>query len=149
MQNEKLLHDFLTLAITPSIALSLDERNRIFAAAAPNGDYALKAILDFTEENLSYIHALNGTAFNSILSSVASRIGSQELYDRFVEVMTIILNYEGITQNGFDTYKESAMANLNWQVANIEPIERFFAGAGSIIASMFLLITCSIVKFIF
>lgn len=121
----------------------------------------METILDFTEENLNYIHALNGTAFNSILSSVASRIGSSELHDRFVEVMTIILNNGAITRNNFDSYLVSANANLNWQAENVEAIERFFAsiattetpstttqGAGSIFVSLFMLVTCSFVKYI-
>lgn len=69
--------------------------------------------------------------------------------------MTIILNNEGITQNSFDIYKESAMGNLNWQTKNIEAIERFFVmenptpgGAGSIVVSLLMLITCTFVKFI-
>jgi hypothetical protein len=73
--------------------------------------------------------------------------------------MTIILNYEGITQNYFDSHELSAKQNLDWQAVNIEAIERFFVflsntenpttqGAGSIISMMFMLITCSFVKYI-
>lgn len=155
-----LLNDFLTLAIMPgsSIVLSNDERVRIFTAAAPHGDVALNVILDFTEDNLNIINVINRAAFNSILSSVASRVGSQQLHDRFVEVMTKILSIDGITQTNFDSHQTNAKANLNWQAENAEAIEEFFynlnqpeettkkSGASGMIVSTILLIACLVLK---
>lgn len=141
-----------------SAALTYDERVRILTAAVPHGEFALEAILDFTEENINIIHAINNATFNSILSSVASRVGSQQLHDRFVEVMTKILSFGGITQAHFDAHQINAKANLNWQSENAEPIEDFFNGitteesttlsASGVIISTILLIACLVLKHI-
>lgn len=144
-----------------SFALTYNERVRIFTAATPHGEFALEAILSFTEENLNIIHAINSTALDSILSSVASRVGSQQLYDRFVEVMTKILNADGITQTNFESHQISARGNLKWQSENAGPIEEFFENlstttteesttlsAGGVIISTILLIACLVLKHI-
>lgn len=123
----------------------------------------METILDFTHDNLNYIQAINVNLFNSILTNVASRIGSQKLYDRFVEVLDAILEIEGITQFVYDNHKLNGMSNLNWQDQNIQAIEDFFEyseietstidtttlGAGSLIASTILLTLCLFLRNIF
>lgn len=167
-QDKNLLHEFFNFAITPTTLapLTLDERIRIFTAPLPNGDHALDTLLNFTENNLNYIHALGGTVFNSILLNIATRVGSQKTYNRFVEVMQMILDYGGINMSDFESYKTSAMGNLNWQRENIGAIENFFGysetttvttstldtttqGSGSIVMSTVVLFSCLIIKGIF
>lgn len=162
-QDETLLKSFLNLAITPGDALRLQEKFRVFAAPANNGELGLRVLMNFVEKNFHAILAVSPSQVSSILSSIAARIASETILTEFKTLLALLKQYGGISATAETNYIATAEGNIDWQKKNLGPIGNYFInggttttgapttsttdGAGSTIVSAFVIVLCSVVKY--
>lgn len=169
-QDATLLSQYLNLAILPGDALRLQEKFRVLVAPVNNGELGLRVMMEFIRYNFHAIIAISPTQVNTMLSSIASRIASQDLYNDFNSLLTLLQTYGGITESDGQTYRASANENLAWRTKNLGAIESWFKdggttsapstttpssttesttlGAGSVMISTFSLVACVLVKYL-
>lgn len=125
-QNSDLLQIHLNLVITPGVSLSTAERSRILTAPATNGENSLLAMMDFVETKFDLIIIEGPTLLPNMLNSISNNIASEGLYTRYMLLMAELLCRHAISSEVFTRHLNQARSHLEWQAANIAPIEEFF-----------------------
>lgn len=151
-QNEVLLTQFLNLAIIPGDALRLQEKFRVFASPANNGELGLRVTMNFIRNNFHAILKTAPTQVNTMLANVASRVASESIYKEFDSLLELLEKFNGINAGRGVSLRATANSNLNWQKNYVGQIETFFEGpatqgAGSIVASTIAIAICALAKF--
>lgn len=146
-QNEALLSQFLNLAVIPGEALRLQEKFRVLAAPVNNGELGLRVMMEFIRYNFHAIISVSSTQVNTMLNNIASRVASKEIFDEFKSLLTLLEQFKGIAKANADNYQAIAQANLDWQEKNLEQIDDWLSGAGSVMISTIVLTVCAFLKF--
>jgi aminopeptidase N len=114
-QTSSLLINYLNLAIQPGTSLRLQEKFRVLAAPLSAGEVGLEVLIDFTRANFQEISELGPNQLNTVLGSIAPRVSSQVMFNKFEALLTTLEQAEGLTSEGATGYNATAKTNLEWQ----------------------------------
>jgi hypothetical protein len=125
-QNTDLLTIHLNLAITPNVPLSNAEKSRILTQPATHGENALYTMMEFIETKYDLIIEEGPIFLPNMLNSISNNVASEILYSRFMLLTAELLCRNAITPQVFTQHLNGARTHLDWQSANLRPIEEFF-----------------------
>lgn len=114
---------FLRTALTDELRLS--EKFRVLVVPQNNGELGLRVMMALIRSNYDDIINVAAGQVNTMLSSVASRVSSVELFDEFDSLLTHLLDLNRITEAAATNFRTSARANLNWQQNNLAEIREW------------------------
>ncbi|CRK87601.1 CLUMA_CG001397, isoform A [Clunio marinus] len=166
IQNENLLYEHILNSTKFGNNFRLHEKSRMVMSLLNNGETALLVLIKLIRnEYETLISILTTTQFSTMLSSISSRVTSQSLNNEFNSVLSYLESNNYITENSVNSYRASALANIEWQGNNFEFFKQWFQvttttlpsditdetteeGAGSIMISLVLLTLCSLIKYL-
>lgn len=159
VEDESTLIHYLGLAINGK-SLRLQEKSRILTAPVNSGIIGLRAMIKFIILNHE---DLSSSQINMMLSTIASRISTEAIYNEFESLLTLLTLNNGISEGTQTSLKTAANAGLNWQKKHLKEIEMWLEaneeattteaapttqGSQSIFASTLLIITCAVMKYL-
>jgi len=95
--------------------LRLTERLRTLLVPQNNGEAGLRVLIDLIRNNHDDIIGVAAGQVNSMLSSIAARVSSEELFNEFDLLLRELQDLNRITEAAVNNFRTSARVNLNWQ----------------------------------
>lgn len=121
--NAEDLTRYLELALRPGDArLLLVERLRIFTVPVNSNHLGLQVMIDFVRENFEAVNEIQQGQSSAILSAIAIRIVTEELYETFDSLLAELEETELITEDFADGLRTSVNNNFEWQEKFVEEI---------------------------
>jgi len=122
------LRNYLELALNPGEArLNLVERIRIFTAPVESMSVGVQVMIDFVRENFDAINEIQQGTSNSILSAIAARTTSPELFESFDSLLIELEGPEQISEEFGISLRASAQNIFEWQERYAEEIRDLLA----------------------
>lgn len=115
---------FLRTSFTDELRLS--EKFRVLVVPQNNGELGLRVIMELIRNNYDDIIDVAAGQVNTMLSSVASRVSSEELFDEFDSLLIHLLDLNRLTEAAVTNFRTTARVNLNWQRVNLAEIREWF-----------------------
>lgn len=125
IQDPELLDAFFANAVAPSSSFTNAERSRILTSATNNGADAINTMIQFLDREFRAVADVGLIA--TVCSNIASRIHNEDLQSDFFEVLTALQQNGLISDAQANNYRASSYDLLNWQQANMQYIDDFFA----------------------
>lgn len=122
-QDHGSLLEFLRSTFTSELRLS--ERLRVLLVAQNHGEVGLRVMMDLIRNNHDDIINVGAGQINTMLSSIATRISSDELFNEFDLLLIELQDLNRITEAAVNNFRISARVNLNWQQVNLAEIRQW------------------------
>lgn len=156
-QDETLLTQLLNLVLISEDSLRLQEKFRVLAAPANNGELGLRVMMNFIRNNFHAITAVSASQVGVMLNNIAQRISSTEVLQAFNGLLTFLEDLEGISETNKNSYILTATSNLQWQDKHLDEIAEWLRqanipetttqGAGSLIVSTVVITLSAVLKY--
>lgn len=115
----------LNLTLSNDRGVRRQEKLRIFNAWTNGGSAGIKGAMEFIRTSYAKIENVQKGRADSMISSIASRINTKELYDEFTQFLTILKNDTRLDSEYEKTLKIRANQILDWQKENTENIQNW------------------------
>lgn len=148
IQDESLLTQLLNLAIMPGDALRLQEKYRILTSPVNNGDLGLRVMMNFIRYNFHAILSVSSSQVNTMLNNIAPRISSQAMLDEFDSLLSLLEQFNGITEGFGSTLRTAANSNLQWQEKHLDEVSKYLSSARSLMISTVVITFCAFLKYL-
>lgn len=151
-QDSDILKEFLDLTVqVKGSKMRLQEKSKILAAPINNGELGLRVLIDFVEKNFEKILEISSPLLNTILTNIASRIASEEIYTKFDTLLSQLESFNATTKSKVETHRVTVNNNLRWQSRNLATIGNWLKNssggcARSTVVSMIVMVTCGLIK---
>lgn len=122
-QNFDSLLTFLRTALTDELRLS--EKFRVLVTPQNHGELGLRVMMELIRSNYDELINVAAGQVNTMLSSVASRVSSEELFSDFDLLLTHLLDLNRLTEAAVTNFRTTARVNLNWQQVNLVEIREW------------------------
>ncbi len=114
---------FLRTAFTDELRLT--EKFRVLVAPQNHGVLGLRVMMELIRSNFDDINDVAAGQTNAMLSSIAARVSSNEIFNEFDSLLTHLLELNRITEAAANNFRTSARVNLNWQQVNLAEIREW------------------------
>lgn len=122
--NDKNLQiELLNLALSEGQGVRRQEKLRIFNAWTNGGAAGIEGAMEFIRNNYTDIEKIQKGRAGSIIGSIASRINSQELYNKYSQFLSNLKNDQRLEAEDETSLLARANGILNWQQENAKNIE--------------------------
>lgn len=122
-QDFDLLTGFLRTAFTTELRLS--EKFRVLSVLQNHGEVGLSVLIGLIRNNHDDIINVSGGQVNTMLSIVAARVSSEELFNEFDLLLRELQDLNRLTEVAVTSFRASARVNLNWQQLNLPEIRQW------------------------
>ena len=117
------LTNYLELAVRPgSERLHRIERVRILTTPMNSGDLGLRVMMDFIRNNFEAINEVQQGSTSTMLSAISVRVVSQEMFEEFDELLTVLQGSGLITESHRGNLKGTFNGIFLWQERYVEEI---------------------------
>lgn len=117
---------FLRTAFTDELRLS--EKLRVLVAPQNHGVLGLRVMMELIRSNFDDLIGVVAGQVNTMLSSIASRVSSEEIFSEFHSLLMHLLDSDHITEAAVASFRTAARVNLNWQEVNLAEIREWLQG---------------------
>lgn len=112
-QDTASLTQFMQTAFTNEHRLV--DKIRILSIPQNNGELGLRVMMNLIRTNHDDIINVSPRQVNTMLSNIASRVASVELFNEFDSLLSELQELNRITEAAVISFRASANGNLNWQ----------------------------------
>lgn len=166
VENEDILIEYMSLVINGKApSLRVQDFSKLLTAPVNSGHVGLRAMLKFVAFNHE---KLSSAQVNTILSSIASRISTETLFNELQTLLTQLKLNNGISDGTQNSFLVAARAGLDWQKKYLKEIGDWLEenvgglntegttdststttqGSQSVFASTLLIIICTVMKYL-
>lgn len=117
------LTNFLRTAFTDE--LRLVEKFRVLSVLQNHGELGLRVLISLIRNNHDDIINVSAGQVNTLLSIVATRVSSEELFNEFDLLLRELQDLNRLTEAAVISFRASARVNLNWQETNLTEIRQW------------------------
>jgi len=125
MENTQILHGHLLMSVLPG-PYSNQERQNMLTSVLNNGLEPLRVLMTVIRSNYGGINLLNPNLVSTLLSNLAIRISTDDMFDEFASLLSHLQINGVITSEDVNNVRLSAQGILDWQEENLDDIIAFF-----------------------
>lgn len=114
---------FLRTAFTDELRLS--EKFRVLVVPQNNGELGLRVMIELIRNNFDDIINVAAGQVNTMLSSIASRVSSEVLFNELNSLLLHLLDLNRLTEAAVNNFRTMARVNLDWQQLNLPEIREW------------------------
>lgn len=147
--NDKNLQiELLNLALSEGQGVRRQEKLRIFNAWTNGGAAGIEGAMEFVRSNYSDIEKVQKGRASSIIGSIASRINSQELFNKYSQFLSNLKSDQKLDAEDETYLLARANGIMNWQQENAKNIEDWLDknGASKLFYSPVIILFLTVVK---
>lgn len=121
--DKNLQQELLNLALRDDQGVRRHEKLRIFTAWTNGGAAGIEGAMEFVKNNFTQIEAIQKGRTGSIISSIASRINNQELFEKYSQFLSNLKNDSKLDAEDESSLLVRANRIISWQRENAKNIE--------------------------
>lgn len=120
-QNTYNLHKLLSTAITENSEIRYKDSIAVFASVYENSLNGVKIVMKFMEMKFDDIYQYynDESAIKSIMSGLAERISTKQLYEQYTNLTDLIVMKVPTLKNSLKSYNDIILYELDWYKKNI------------------------------